>query len=93
MIPTNDYSVATDPKAQEIINNAIKQLEKDGQAVFWSYNSPYSLAQCVHVAKEFIKKGYYAKKNMHTNGRWQSVIISKKPLEEFSSCMMYSVML
>lgn len=92
MIPTNDYQLENDPKIKEIIDSAIKQLAKDGQASFW-WSGEYTLAQCTHVAKEFVKKGYYAKQNMFTNGRWQSVIISKKPLENFSSCAMYSVML
>lgn len=92
MIPTNDYQLENDPKINEIIDSAIKQLTKDGQALFW-WNGKYTLAECTHVAKEFVKKGYYAKQNMFTNGIWQSVIISKKPLQESSSCEIYSVML
>jgi hypothetical protein len=39
MIPTNDYQLEKDPKINEIMDSAIKQLTKDGQASFGGMES------------------------------------------------------
>lgn len=91
-IPTNpnkrDYRAEV---TQRIINDLEKQCEV---TYFWSEKSA-PIEIFIDVASDFVKKGYYAKVNYFVES-WkgvQCVIISKNPLYESHSRMVYSQMI
>ena len=92
-IPENDNK--KDYK-DEVANHILSILAKDGCAQIYSRSCPIApINVYIDVAKEFVKKGYYAKVVYFVES-WkgvQSVHISKTPLQETNARLVYSQML
>ena len=92
-IPTNenkrDYVAETAERMLKALNNS-----KWGEVDFYRSELP-SLEIGKAAAREFVKKGYYAKVVYFADGRasFQRIVVSKNPLKESVARMVYSEML
>lgn len=91
-IPENKYDIKKD---EEKFANLILSKLKDLDTVEISYNQAPSKVICLNVAKEFVNRGYYASITYFKDNRapFQQIKISKKPLEEYSANMIYSILI
>lgn len=79
----------------EVTERIINDLKSQCQVVYYWNVKGAPIEMFIEVARDFVKKGYYAKVNYFVES-WkgiQSVVISKEPLTESNARMVYSRMI
>lgn len=91
-IKENESFVDTKEEFTKMVVNA---LNKTGYAHFYKDYVPCTLSEAIEVARQFVRKRYYAKVIYFADGRakYQSIVISKTPLEDTSARLCYSEMI
>lgn len=79
----------------EVTRRIISDLRDNNQAMYYRAAESLPIDIFIDVARDFVRKGYYAKVN-HFTQTWkgiQSVVISKTPLRPTNARMVYSTMI
>ncbi|MCM1219151.1 MAG: hypothetical protein NC044_05480 [Prevotella sp.] len=79
----------------EVTERIINDLKQQCYVVYYWNVKGAPIEMFIEVARDFVKKGYYAKVNYFVES-WkgiQSVVISKEPLHESNARMIYSRMI